>query len=384
MGLIRPPAVTELHVLLPDTVHRADRPSGGNVYDRRLCDGLAALGWTVREHLVGGTWPHPDEAAHAALTGVLDGVPAGAVVLLDGLIASRSADVLVPQSHRLRLVILVHMPLGRQGVDDDGERRVLTTAAAIVTTSEWTRGRLRELYAIDADRLHVAVPGVDRADVAPGTDGGGRMLCVAAVTPGKGHDLLLDALSRVDDLAWSCMCAGSLEIEPGFVARLRRQAARLGLDERVRFVGPLSRVDLDRAYAAADLLVIASRAETYGMVVTEALARGLPVLATAVGGLPEALGVEPPSAGLDGAPRNPGADPGADPHSHPHLDPRPVPGLLVRPDDPDALAHAVRQWLTDAGLRERLRTAAKERRTTLSDWTATAHRVSDVLANLAG
>jgi glycosyltransferase involved in cell wall biosynthesis len=367
--------VTDVHAVLPDTVHRADRPSGGNVYDRRLCDALAILGWTVREHLVEGTWPHPDPAARAALARVLDAVPAGAVVLLDGLVASGCADVVVPQAHRLRLVILVHMPLGGLGAGDDAERRVLTTASGIVTTSEWTRARLHELYAIDPDSLHVAVPGVDLADVAPGTDGGGRLLCVAAVTQGKGHDLLVDALGRVDDLPWSCMCAGSLEIEPHYVAGLRQQAARLGLDDRLRLVGPLSRVDLDRAYAAADLVVLASRAETYGMVVTEALARGLPVLATAVGGLPEALGARPASV-LDGGPGSAHADSHAGSHS--------TPGLLVRPEDPGALAQGVRRWLTDAGLRERLRMAARERRRTLPDWMVTGQRVSDVLARLAG
>ncbi|MGW5239071.1 glycosyltransferase family 4 protein [Monashia sp. NPDC004114] len=372
--------MTDVHAVLPDTVHRADRPSGGNVYDRRLCDALATLGWTVREHLVGGTWPHPDQAARAALARVLDAVPTGAVVLVDGLVASGCSDVLVPQAHRLRLVILVHMPFGQQGTSDDGERQVLTTAAGIVTTSEWTRARLQELYAIDADRLHVAVPGVDRADVAPGTDSGGRLLCVAAVTPGKGHDLLVDALGRVDDLPWSCMCAGSLEIEPLFVAGLRQQAARLGLDDRVRLVGPLSRVDLDRAYAAADLVVLASRAETYGMVVTEALARGLPVLATAVGGLPEALGARRDLAPLDGGPGSLHVNP----HADPHADSDSTPGLLVRPEDSEALARGVRWWLTDAALRERLRMAARERRSMLPDWTVTAHRVSSVLARLAG
>jgi glycosyltransferase involved in cell wall biosynthesis len=361
--------VTELHVVLPGTVDRADRPSGGNVYDRRLCDGLAALGWTVREHLVAGAWPRPDQAARSALAREMAAVPARAVVLIDGLVASCSAEALAPQSDRLRLVPLVHMPLGRPGAADDDERRVLTSATAVVTTSEWTRWRLQELYAMDPGRLHVAVPGVDRAGLAPGTRGGSRLLCVAAVTPGKGHDLLLDALGRVGNLTWTCMCAGSLEIEPAFVARLRREAARLGLEGRVRFVGPLSRVDLDRAYAAADLVVLASRAEAYGMVVTEGLARGLPVVATAVGGLPEALGAlrSAPSGGPSGSP----------------ADHDTVAGLLVRPDDPEALAEALRQWLTDSALRERLRSAAGERRTTLSDWTVTAQRVSDVLATLA-
>ena len=89
------------------------------------------------------------------------------------------------------------------------------------------------------------------------------------------------------------------------------------------------------------------RGETYGMVVTEALARGLPVVASDVGGVSEALG-----------------------HG----------GLLVPPDDPAALATALRGWLTDAGLRERLRRAARERRETLPSWSATTSVVAGVLS----
>src|SRR4051794_23297652 len=80
-------------------------------------------------------------------------------------------DALVPQASRLRQVVLVHMPLGHRSPDDAvraREREVLVAAAAVVTTSEWTRGRLAELYALPAERMHVAEPGVDAAGLAPG------------------------------------------------------------------------------------------------------------------------------------------------------------------------------------------------------------------------
>src|SRR5581483_2743589 len=117
-------------------------PSGGNTYDRHLCRGLTELGWSAREHAVAGFWTSPGVASFAALAGVLEQLPDGAVVLLDGLIASRAPDVLVPQSHRLRLVVLVHMPLGARPDDEvarTGEGVVLSAAVAIVTTSAWTR-----------------------------------------------------------------------------------------------------------------------------------------------------------------------------------------------------------------------------------------------------
>ncbi len=203
--------------------------------------------------------------------------------------------------------------------------------------------------------MHVAEPGVEAASVAPGTAAGDALLCVGAVTRDKGHDVLLDALATATDLSWRCACVGSLDRAPAFADRVRRRAWEGRLRDRVGFPGPLTGPELDRAYADADLLVLPSRAETYGMVVTEALARGLPVLATDVGGVTEALG-----HGEDGT----------------------RPGLLIPPGDPAALGAALRAWLEDAELRDRLRLAARGRRAKLRPWAATASAVADVLAGV--
>jgi glycosyltransferase involved in cell wall biosynthesis len=354
--------VTEVHVVVPEGIDDPARPSGGNTYDRRVCRGLAALGWTVHEHAVPGAWPRPGEAGHAALARAVRRIPDGAVVLLDGLIASTAPEALVPQARRLRQVVLVHTPLGHRPPDgEDGavrgrEREVLAAAAAVVTTSTWTRRRLGELYALPADRVHVTEPGVDAASVTPGTAAGDALLCVAALTRDKGHDVLLDGLAMARDLSWRCECVGSLVRDPAFADGVRRRARNSGLGDRVRFLGPRTGPELDRAYAAADLLVLASHAETYGMVVTEALAHGLPVLATEVGGVTEALG-----HGEDGT----------------------RPGLLVPPGDPAALRAALRTWLGDAELRARLRRAARERRASLRRWPATASVLACVLSGAA-
>jgi len=268
----------------------------------------------------------------------------------------------VPHARRLRQVVLVHVPLGHRPPDEEAgavrerERQVLAAATAVVTTSAWTRRRLGELYALPADRVHVSEPGVDAARLAPGTAGAGSLLCVAALTPDKGHDVLLDALAMATDLSWRCDCVGSLVREPAFADAVRRRARDGGLGDRVRFPGPCTGRELDRAYAAADLLVLPSHAETYGMVVIEALSRGQPVLATEVGGVTEALG-----SGEDGT----------------------RPGLLVPPGDPGALGAALRAWLEDAELRDRLRRAARERREKLRPWAATASAIADVLAEVA-
>jgi glycosyltransferase involved in cell wall biosynthesis len=354
--------MTEVHVIVPEGIDDPARPSGGNTYDRRVCHGLAAAGWAVHEHAVSGAWPQPGAVGHAALARAARRIPDGAAVLLDGLIASAAPEEFVPQARRLRQVVLVHMPLGHGPARHEvtavraRERAVLEAAAAVVTTSAWTRRRLGELYALPADRVHVAEPGVDAADLAPGTAAGDALLCVAAVTPDKGHDVLLEALAATTDLPWCCACVGSLDRDPAFADGVRRRARHRGLGDRVRFSGPRTGSQLDRAYAAADLLVLASHAETYGMVVTEALARGLPVVAAEVGGVTEALG-----HGEDGT----------------------RPGLLVPPSDPAALSAALRTWLGDAELRGRLRRAARERRASLRGWSATTSDVAGVLTGIA-
>jgi glycosyltransferase involved in cell wall biosynthesis len=354
--------VRAVHVVVPNGIDDPARPSGGNTYDRHLFRGLTSIGWSVHEHAVPGCWPRADAASLAALDGVVERIPDDAVVLLDGLVASTAGDVLAPQAHRLRLVVLVHMPLGHRPLEEEAddvrmrERTVLSAAAAVVTTSAWSRRRLLELYPLSAEAVHVARPGVDAADLATGTAAGERLLCVAAVTAGKGHDVLLDALMTMTDLPGHCVCVGSLDRDPEFAEGLRRRSLEGGLGDRMTFPGPRTGADLDRTYAGADLLVLASRAETYGMVVTEALARGLPVVATDVGGLTEALG-----HGADGI----------------------RPGLLVPPDDAAALAAALRAWLGDPELRGRLRRAARERRESLPGWWTTTSAIAGVLSAVA-
>ena len=241
------------------------------------------------------------------------------------------------------------MPLGHRPPADEAARSGRASARSSRRPPPSSRpahgpaARLEELYALPAERVHVAEPGVDAAGLAPGTEAGDALLCVAAVTPDKGHDVLLDALATAADLAWRCSCVGSLDRDPAFAEGVRRATRMNGLGDRVRFSGPRTGPELDRAYAAADLLVLASHAETYGMVVTEALARGVPVLAADVGGVPEALG---------------------------HGDDGTRPGLLVPPGDPAALGAALRRWLGDAELRGRLRRAARERRASLRRWPA--------------
>ena len=229
----------------------------------------------------------------------------------------------------------------------------------MIATSQATGTALTTKHDLAPAGVLVAPPGVARADAAVGTPSGGALLCVGAVCAAKGHDVLFAALgevTRCTSRSWTCVCAGALDRDPEFVDRQRRGLGESGLAERVHLAGTLVGSQLDRAYAAADLLVLGSRHEGYGMVVTEALARGVPVIATAVGGVPEALG---------------------------HAAGGRRPGILVPPGDADALAAAVGGWLDDADLRAELRAVALDRRAGLAGWPQTVTAISAALTHLA-
>lgn len=330
-----------VHLVVPADVDDPAVPSGGNAYDRRVRLGLAEMGWAVRQVAVDGAWPRPSSSARAALGDVLAGLPDGAVVLLDGLVACGVPDVVVPHASRLTLVVLVHLSLAEEAPDlAAAELEVLTAASAVVATSPWTARRL------GLDHVRVATPGVDPAPVASGTNGAGRLLCVGSITPTKGQDLLISALAAVADLPWTCDLVGPVRRDPAHVSLVRVAIARHRLDDRIRITGPLVGPPLQAVFDAADVLILPSRVEAYGMVLTEALARAVPVLATDVGGVRETVGDA---------------------------------GLVVAPAD---LADALRRWLSTPDLRARLRSAAAARRPTLDGWEVTTRCLAHSLTSL--
>ncbi|WP_262056751.1 glycosyltransferase family 4 protein [Streptomyces sp. STR69] len=360
---IIPMSLRTVHFVMPGGVDDPAAPSGGNAYDRRVSLDLPGFGWQVHKHAVDGEWPRPDAAARAELARVLRELPDGAAVLLDGLVACGVPEIVVPEADRLGLAVLVHLPLGDEtGLEaavaaelDAKERTVLRAVSAVIGTSDWAVRRLVSHHGLAPDRVHVATPGADIAPLASGTDGVSRLLCVAAVTPRKGQHRLIEALAAAADLPWTCTCVGGLGHDPEYVDHLRGLIEQYGLQDRLHLAGPQAGAQLDASYASADLMVLMSYAETYGMAVTEALARGIPVLATDVGGLPEAVGRAP-----DGG----------------------VPGILVPPEDPAALAAELRGWFGEADVRRRLKAAARGRRAALDGWATTARSLAGVLTRL--
>jgi len=348
-------ASVRVHVVVPEGFDNPGQPTGGNIYDRRVCAGLAEAGWDVLVTTVAGAWPAL--GSRADLARIVSAIPDGEAAMIDGLIASPAAAQLLPHAGRIRMTVLLHMPLAtshnarHDASARRSERLVLRAATAVVVTSEWTREQVLTRYAVPACRVHVARPGVDRVAALP-RPVRGHLICVGVLSCHKGQDLLVEALADLAELDWHCRLIGPLDRDPDFVQQLQTRISRLGYGHRVRFAGVLTGAALSHAYTTADLLVAPSRSETYGMTVTEALAHGLPVIAAAVGGLPEALG-----STADGT----------------------RPGQLVPPGDPAALTAALGDWLGDERQRHLLRAAARQRRSTLHGWDQTTHEIANAL-----
>jgi glycosyltransferase involved in cell wall biosynthesis len=343
---------TTVYFVVPDSIDDGERVSGGNVYDQRIRDELRAHRWDVRMMLV-------PEGRARDLMDALSLTPRDSLVLIDGLIAVAASGALYAQSRRLRIVVLAHMVAGAMpGIRDhagtaEGEREALDAARHVITTSEWTRSELIAQALAEPDRITVARPGTDAAPPATGSASGGHLLCVGTVAAHKGQDVLVKALAGMTDLpGWTCSMVGSSTAEPDFMAGTAAAIRSAGLTERIALRGVLTGRRLTDAYNAADLVVAPSRAESYGMVVAEALARGIPVVATRVGGIPEAI------AGSTA-------------------------GILVPPDDPWALRVVLRQWCEDAGRRAELRAEALRSRTATRGWDETAETIAAVLSEFS-
>jgi len=332
-------------------------PTGGYAYARRILPLLGANGVEVRHLPLPGGFPFPDEAALEAAGDALARVPAEEVALIDGLAYGALPERVVARI-AAPIVALVHHPLGLEtGLSPDDsawliemERRVLAHARRVVATSETTADTLRRDFDVSAERLSVAVPGTERAERANGGGDVPHLLGVGAVVPRKGFDVLVEALGNLAGRSWRCTIAGSLDRDPETADALRAQIDRLGLSQRIVLTGALDPAALDEVYRSADVFVLPSRYEGYGMAFAEAMARGLPIVAARAGAVPATV-------------------------------PREA-GILVAPDDAAALAQALLTLLDDPAKRCTLGDAAFAHARALPSWDDTARRVAEAIKRI--
>jgi glycosyltransferase involved in cell wall biosynthesis len=326
--------------------------TGGYIYDRRVMDFLPEVGWRPHHLVLPGDFPLPSKAslgeterrlAHAS--------PSDALVLVDGLAYGALPADLIRHTKR-RIVALVHHPLSLEaGISAEraahfarSEREALAQADHVIVTSPSTGELLVSDFDVPWEKITVAEPGTNPAPRARGSLGPPRLLSVGSVTEHKGYGVLIKALAQIADLPWQSHIVGSLDRDPDMVKSLRDTASNTGLAQRVILRGALNEAELNGEYAEARLFVLPSYFEGYGMAFTEAMTRGLPVVACAAGAVPKTV---PADA-----------------------------GVLVPPGDADALAQALRRLLTNRNELEVRANAAWAYGQTLPRWRDTANRVA--------
>jgi glycosyltransferase involved in cell wall biosynthesis len=329
--------------------------TGGYAYDRALAAHLPATGWTADIVGLSGEFPFPTAQTLRETEARLLALPARMPILVDGLAYGALRPEFLKRSDR-RWAALVHHPLAletglTQGQAQrlrENETAALAAARLVIATSPHTMHALGKDYGVSADRLRCATPGTEPATGRRhGRTSPPVLLTVASLIPRKAHDVLVDALARLRDLPWHALFVGDSERDPQTAARIRRRIDATGLAGRIEITGPLQGEALEAAYRRADMFVLPSRHEGYGMVFAEALAHGLPIVACAAGAVVDTV---PPDA-----------------------------GRLAPPDDPDALARLLRTLLTDDTLHAVLSQAAWRHGQTLPSWTDTAAAVAAAL-----
>ena len=332
--------------------------TGGSIYDRRIVEGLRARGWTVDVRELQDTFPHPSPSALDEARRALAVIPSGTTVLIDGLVMGAIPDVVEVERSRLHLVAVVHLPLAADvGLDADttarllaSERRALAAASRIVVTGSATVDLLRD-YDVPRAKITLVEPGTDGAPLARGSGATVRqLLSVATLNPVKGHAILFQALAGVANTQWRLTCAGSLTRHPPTVARLRALLDELDLENRVELVGDLTREALAAFYDRADLFVLGTLRETYGMAVAEALAHGLPVISSRTGAIADLVGDEA--------------------------------GILIPPGDAAQLSIAIARVLDDPALHARLAAGARRVRDRLPTWEQAVDRMVAALVDV--
>ena len=336
-----------------------DSRTGGYIYDRRIVEGLRARDWSVDVQSLDETFPRPTAAAVAEAEAVFASIAAGTVVVVDSLAVGAIPEILEQHRSRLHIVALMHLPLAADiGIGNEtaaqfaiAERRALGAASLVIVTGRATLPLISG-YDVPPSRVVVVEPGTQPACLARGS-GSPRveLLSVGTLNPGKGHEQLLCALAEVTSRQWHLTCAGSLTRHPPTVARIRAIIQERQLADHVSLVGDLDIDQLEEHYARADVFVLATLRETYGMAVAEALAHGLPVVSTSTGAIPALVGTEA--------------------------------GLLVAPGDVHALSDALSRVIDDGDLRGRLAAGARHVRASLPMWDQAVDSFASALESIS-
>ncbi|SEW32314.1 hypothetical protein SAMN04488515_2304 [Cognatiyoonia koreensis] len=332
-----------------------DRRTGGFIYEATVLRILNEIGCTTRHLELPDSFPEPTKADISTTIDFLRAVPVDQPIILDGLVFGAIdpeglATVSAP------VIAMIHHPLGLEtGLSQEraaylraNEAAALAHAAHIIVPSPHTALVLARDFGADPAKITVALPGFTRPTVAAARVDPPLILSVGLLAERKGHDVLIAALAGMQDISWQAVIVGKAH-DFATARALGYQIEQSGLSDRVRLGGELSEIELNDRFNAASIFALATRYEGYGMVLSEAMQYGLPVVTCAVGAVPDTVG--------DAA-------------------------YLVPVDDPAAFEAALRRLLTNPVELERMRWLSHQHAANLPNWTDTAQIFVNVIARL--
>ncbi len=332
--------------------------TGGYGYDRELIKELARMDIAVRLLGLSAEFPNPTAGALAETAQIFATIPTGSVVIVDGLAFGVMDDIARAESSRLKLIALCHHPLALEtGIDQNAARelilsetRALQSTRAVIVTSRMTADILAADFSVPLEKMVVALPGTSRHAINSRNNSRVEadipiLLTLATITKRKGHDLLIEALAQLRHLPWHARFVGSQEFDQEWCTYLKQRVNEENLHHRITFVGKVDEVA--REFFAADIFVLPSHFEGYGMAFAEALSFGLPIIGASAGAVAD---VVPASA-----------------------------GILIPPGDIKALACALETLLTNPALRRELQIGAQEAARSLPTWSDCANEVVQLI-----
>lgn len=334
-----------------------DRRTGGFIYEATVLRVLNEIGCPTAHLELRDSFPEPPAADMVATLDTLRAVPRDQAIILDGLVyGAIDPDGLatVPAP----LIAMIHHPLGLEtGIDPAlaqhllaNEAAALQHASAIVVPSPHTADILSAQFGADPAKITIALPGFDRPIRDPHPQNPPLIISVGILADRKGHDVLLAALAQIKDVPWQAEIIGK-QHDPGTAKALLEHRDQLGLSDRVSFLGEADKDTLNNRYNAASIFALATRYEGYGMVLSEAMLYGLPVVSTQTGAVPETVGEA---------------------------------GVLVPVNDADALGKVLRDLLSDDAMQENFGQRSLAKSASLPTWEDTARIMANVIAQVRG
>jgi glycosyltransferase involved in cell wall biosynthesis len=320
-----------------------------------MAESLGRRGWVVDVEELDDSFPFPTKTALSHASEVIGRIRSGSIVLVDGLAFGAMPDILAEASGRLAFVVLLHLPLAAtMGLPPaaafrlaQSERRALSHATRVIVTGVAGLSLMKDFDLAHPDVM-VVEPGTSSSPLSAGSGcADPQLLAVATLNAGKGYEILLRALGSLPHRNWRLVCAGSLTRHPDAAEDVRALIAGLGLGAHVFLTGELCESALEEVYSRSDVFVLASLRDTYGRAVAEALAHGLPIVATTTGAIPTLVGNDA--------------------------------GLVVPPGDCVSLRAALSRMIDDRVFRASCAAGARRVRERLPNWDQAAQRLDAVL-----